>query len=33
MNVWVRPYQAEIQGSAFSKWGTKAAVQKYWKGP
>jgi hypothetical protein len=33
MNVWVRPYQAVLQGPAFSKWGSKAAVQQYWKGP
>ena len=33
INVWVRPYQADLQGPAFSKWGTKAGVQKYWKGP
>lgn len=33
MNTWVRPYQAEIEGPAFSKWRVKAAVQEYWKEP
>jgi hypothetical protein len=30
MSVWVRPYQADLQGWAFSKWDTKAAVETYW---
>jgi len=30
MNTWVRPYQAEIEGPAFSKWANKAAAIKYW---
>ena len=31
INVWVRPYQADFEGSAFSKWGAKLAAEKWWK--
>jgi hypothetical protein len=31
INVWVRPYQAEIVGSAFDKWGVKLTTDKWWK--
>jgi hypothetical protein len=31
--VWVRPYQAEVQGPLFTKWGVNALVQQWWKGP
>jgi hypothetical protein len=33
LNVWVRPYQADLQGRPFSKWRSQTAVQQYWKGP
>jgi hypothetical protein len=33
VNVWVRPYQADLQGRPFSKWRSQTAVQQYWKGP
>jgi len=31
MNVWVRPYQADLDGSAFSKWTAKPTVEGWWK--
>jgi hypothetical protein len=31
INVWVRPYQAEIEGSVFDKWGAKLTADKWWK--
>ncbi len=31
MNVWVRPYQADLEGSAFAKWRAKLTVEKWWK--
>lgn len=31
INVWVRPYQADLDGSAFSKWTAKPTVEGWWK--
>ena len=33
MNVWVRPYQADLEAPPFSKWRQKAAVRTWWKEP
>jgi hypothetical protein len=33
INVWVRPYQAVLKGSAYLNWKSATAVKKYWVGP